>query len=954
MLYTVQDPEALLTFLYAAPAALAQATPQGQIEMMTPLFSQWLMPLAGPGRFSNLFDLLEPVAPQLRQQVRDFAPDNGLICASQAIELPAGLGDPQPRLWVLNVLKLDPQRLMVMLGDESVRLQERHASRKALTDLRATLEDVLAMAQMCLLRQDLATGLIQPDARLAAWCGLPSADTPLTLPALLQHLHPDDRASYAQDHAQAVAGEAGAFRDVRLQRADGDTLHLVGRHSLMHEVDRQGNGHPSALLTFALDVTEQRRAERERLALGEHLSVATTLLGIGTFEVLAQGRQLSWTAQTYALFGCASQTGRPPRQVLAQVLSADQLAQFDAWVEAAFAGADAQGFECAVHLPGAALPRWLLCQGSLRRDAGGQLRSLIGITRDVSDSHRIEAELRIAAAAFDVQEGMLITDARGRIERVNRACAAMTGCADVELVGRHVRVLKSGRHERGFYRALACAVHRDGSWAGEIWLRRCNGEAFPTWLTCRRVISADGTVLRFVHTLVDLAQRKADEQRIEQLVSFDGLTGLANRSLLKSRLQVMLNQARKSPCRGALMSIDLDDFKELNERLGHDAGDARLLQVARRLSACAAPGDLVARLGADEFVLLMPADAQASIESVAHQASTRAEQLLTALRRPGASGGEAGAGAGGMGACIGVVLLDDAADTVAEVMRRADVALHQAKNTGPGSVRYFDVAVQQALWQNAHLEAELRDAIAQDELVMHLQPVVEVDGALRGAEALVRWQHPQRGLLMPGQFIPIAEASHLIRSVTAWVLEVACRQLAAWQPNPAFEPLSLAVNISARDLHDLHFVGELIEILARTGANPNRLKLELTESMLLDSVEEAIETMRAIRQLGVRFALDDFGTGYASLSYLRRLPLDKLKIDQSFVRNLLTNPADATIARMVIDLGRNLGLTVVAEGVETEAQHQLLVAYGCRVFQGYLFGAPGTVEQLEAKVPATR
>jgi diguanylate cyclase (GGDEF)-like protein/PAS domain S-box-containing protein len=939
MKQTVQDTEAVLSFLYAAPAALAQASPQGHIEMMTPLFSQWLMPLAGPQRFGNLFDLLDCVVPDLRQRVGDFTPASGLICNSELIEVPAGPASPQTRLWALSVLKLDPQRLMVMLSDESPRLQERHTSRQVVSDLRTTLEDVLSMAQMCLLREDIASGLIVPDARLSAWCGLSATDPPMTLDALLRLLHPDDRATYAQEHARARAGQAGAFHDLRIQRADGTLGVLSGRHGLVCGSD----GRPATLLLFGLDVTEQRRVEHERLALGEHLSLATASIGIGTFEVLAQQRQLNWTRQTYALYGCADQSGREPSEILELVMSPEQRARHHDWVEAALSGTTPPDLECLIQPPGAAQARWLLCQGSLRRDADGKVVSIIGITRDVTERHRIEAELRLAAAAFDVQEGMLITDPQGRIERVNRAGAEMTGYPGQELVGQHLRVLKSGLHEPSFYRAIDAALRRDGSWAGEVWQQRRNGTVFPTWLTSRRVISADPEMVRHVITLVDIAQRKADEQRIEQLAYYDGLTGLANRNLFKNRLRVTLDNAHGSACRGAVICIDLDHFKELNERRGHDVGDALLQQVAQRLRACAASGDLVARLGADEFVLLMHAEPQASIDAVAKQASALAEQLLATLQLPIQLGGETHQG----GASIGVALLDQWTDSVAEVMRRTDMALHQAKKAGRRAVRFFDVAVQEAVWQSARLEEELRHAIQHDELRLYLQPIVAHDGSLRGAEALVRWQHPRQGLVMPGVFIPLAEERGLIRSLTAWVLEAACRQLATWQACPRHEALTLSVNISARDLHDEHFVDEVVGILARTGADPNRLKLELTESMLLDNVDKAIDRMQTIRRMGVHFALDDFGTGYASLSYLRRLPLDKLKIDQSFVRNLLTDPADASIARMIIDLARNLNIMVVAEGVETQAQHQCLMDFGCLFFQGYLFGRPGPVEQLE-------
>jgi diguanylate cyclase (GGDEF)-like protein/PAS domain S-box-containing protein len=561
---------------------------------------------------------------------------------------------------------------------------------------------------------------------------------------------------------------------------------------------------------------------------------------------------------------------------------------------------------------------------------------------DISERKRTESELRLAATAFESQEGMMITDAHGVIERVNKAFTQITGYSAAEAIGQTAKLLHSGRHDSAFYAAMWYSLQRTGTWQGEVWNRRKSGEIYAEWLTITAVQDDNLTVTRYVGTMLDISQRKAREEEIALLAFYDPLTGLPNRRLLKDRLHQAMAISARSQREGALIFIDLDHFKDINDTRGHDKGDLLLQQVAQRLSACVREGDTVARLGGDEFVVMLAADLSSTADEAATQARTAAEKILAALNLPYLMGGDFVH----CSASIGVALFNDHHDTVDDLLKRADQAMYQAKASGRNTLRFFDTAVQQAMTQRAAIEADLRLAVLREELLLHYQPVVNSQGHLLGAEALVRWLHPCRGLLAPDEFIPIAEDRGIIQAIGHWVLETACAQLVAWAQDSTMADLVLSINVSARELREPKFVERVLESIACSGANPSRLKIELTESVMLDNVDDSITKMQRLKDHGVGLALDDFGTGYASLAYLKRLPLDQLKIDRSFVKDLLTDPHDAAIDRAIVDLGRNLGITVVAEGVETEAQRDLLIACGCQLFQGYLFGKPGPVEAL--------
>lgn len=473
--------------------------------------------------------------------------------------------------------------------------------------------------------------------------------------------------------------------------------------------------------------------------------------------------------------------------------------------------------------------------------------------------------------------------------------------------------------------------------------RSLDGRSEHTFLSIKLPLrNPQGGIYALCGISTDITENKRNLEQINRLAFYDPLTGLPNRRLLFDRLRHALAQSSRHQQEGALLFIDLDNFKDLNDTCGHDMGDQLLIQVARRLSSHVRAEDTLARLGGDEFVLMLEG-LHPEHEACIQQIETVANKILQALAAPYLLPGHSYTST----ASIGVALFSEAHSTVDEVLKRADLAMYQAKSAGRNTSKFFDPLMQAEVSARASLESDLRQSISARHFILHYQPQVNHEGQLLGVEALIRWQHPSRGLVAPAEFIPLAESTGLILPLGRWVLYSACQQLAAWADQPKLAGLTLAINVSARQFHHRDFVDDVLAALEEAGANPARLELELTESQLVEDVEAMIVKMTQLRSHGVRFSLDDFGTGYSSLSYLKRLPLDHLKIDRSFVRDLLSDPNDAAIVRAVVALGGSLDLAVIAEGVESPEQHAALLQLGCHKFQGYLFGAPGPVAALE-------
>lgn len=560
-----------------------------------------------------------------------------------------------------------------------------------------------------------------------------------------------------------------------------------------------------------------------------------------------------------------------------------------------------------------------------------------------ADTRNSWAAQHTQAILDNIGDGVITIDASGLIESFNVSASRIFGYPASEVRGNNVSMLMPQPHRSehdGYlenYRTTAIS-HVLGV-PREVRGLRQNGNVFPMSLFVSKLEQGGDTT--FIGLVRDLSEHQQDLEEIRRLAFYDELTGLPNRRLLMDRLgQAMITSTRTGE-RGALILLDLDHFKRLNDTLGHDVGDELLKQVASRLRSCVREGDSVARLGGDEFVVLLE-----NLSNHTFEAATQAElvsiKILEALSEPYQLRGHAYSST----PSIGIVEFMQGQESIDDLFKMADVAMYQAKSSGRNTACFFDPATQAAATAYLALEKDLRKGIAECEFTLHYQIQVNGSGDTTGAEALIRWNHATRGMVSPAHFIPLAEETGLILPLGQWVLEAACAQLVLWEQDPATAHWTMAVNVSASQFAQAGFVASVLAALEKTGANPRQLKLELTESMLVSDVDAIILKMNTIIQSGVVFSLDDFGTGYSSLSYLKRLPLAQLKIDQSFVRDVLTDLNDAAIARTILALGHSLGLKVIAEGVETAEQHRLLSSMGCDAFQGYFFGRPVAPEKL--------
>lgn len=555
-------------------------------------------------------------------------------------------------------------------------------------------------------------------------------------------------------------------------------------------------------------------------------------------------------------------------------------------------------------------------------------------------------ELAIAAETFESSMGVLITDGNQRIQRVNHAFCEITGYTVGEVLGQTPTLFHSGRHDEQFYHLMREHLDTHGKWQGEIWNRRKNGEIFPEWLSISMIRDTDGSVRHYVAIFSDLTWRKSAEQQIEQLAFYDPLTGLANRRLLLDRVGAGLANAARHRHWGALLFLDLDHFKEINDTLGHEAGDHVLQSTADRIRHALREADTAGRLGGDEFLVLLEAT-HTDRDSAAMAAKTVAEKLLHALTQPILVHQQQLS----VSASIGISLFCDGHTTAEGLLKEADLAMYQVKQNGRNNVCFFDPAMEATVRQRFVLQQQLAAAIDRDELHLYCQPQIDMHGTIIGGEILLRWKPQEGGMISPGVFIPLAEKSGLILPIGAWVLQQTCATLQRWQADPALSPLRLAVNVSARQFKEPSFAEQLQRMAQEAGIAHEQLELEITESVFLGDLHEARQVLETLDRAGFQLALDDFGTGYSSLSYLAELPFDLIKIDQSFVARLgQALRQDDAIVSTIIALARKLDMRVLAEGVETPSQHHHLRAHGCHLFQGYLFGKPVPLPEFEALV----
>lgn len=700
-------------------------------------------------------------------------------------------------------------------------------------------------------------------------------------------------------------------------------------------IGQDGNVH-GVILVFH-DVTEEYRLRKEVEEQARRLATMIQSALDAVILVDDQGRILEWNPSAEAMFGWSSEDihGRflhetivPPDFRQAHIEGLNRMREGQSGrilgkrIETR--GLRSSGEEFPLEL-------------SIVRLHQGD-RCLFGAyIRDLTEQKRVENELRLAATTFNTHAGILITDPDSRILRVNPAFEAMSGYSAHELIGKKPNILKSGLQDTDFYERMWNELLESGQWQGELWNRRKDGKLYAEWLTITAVYDDTGEITHFVGTTQDITERKKAEERIEHLAYYDDLTDLANRRLLRDRLQHEIAFARRHDSHGALLFLDLDRFKHLNDALGHPIGDELLVQVADRLRSVVRDEDTVARLGGDEFVILLPA-LGTELSHAGFEAQAVAEKIRGYLSEPYNLDGHRYH----MGVSIGIVLFPEGDEDADDVLKHADSALYRAKDEGRNTVRFYQPGMQAAADARLAMEKDLRLAMEDDnQLFLHYQPQVDADGLLVGTEALIRWKHPTRGWIAPARFIPVAEETGLIRELGDWVLMKAATQLNEWMTEGICDQWCLlSLNVSPKEFHQPDFVSKILRIIEESGVPADCLDLEITENVVMDNVGEAVEKMHALRDAGLRFTIDDFGTGYSSLSYLKRLPLDKLKIDRSFVTDIRFDPNDAAIVETIIAMAQHLGLGIVAEGVESREELDFLLEKGCRIFQGYYFAQP--------------
>ncbi len=843
--------------------------------------------------------------------------------------------------------------IMMYLKDITAERMAEEALRSGEVALEQAYEKLNAQVELYELTESLARvghWTASPDGKtivfskgLQRLAGHDMAET-RTSPQARSRIHPDDMPAFVA----ARESMDGRLLEYRWLHADGGTRWLRSRMHRHHNKD--GTVTDIGVVMDATVEHEAWEAVQEKLAFIQKITSRIPDV-LFQYEVRPDGTTwfpfISASAQT--LFHVSPEEARRDARRIFTAIHPEDRPRVFAAMQAAYKDGGGWVYEYRVRYDDGTV-RWVLGNAVTHREAGGQLVSYGSIT-DITERKLAEQRLQESEERFRSLTD-LSSDWYWEIDEHFRF-TNFVGYRDGKSIVTKEESLGKTRWELG---ALNLT---DDDWDEhrrvleshqpfrDLELQRLDAEGRVYWVAVSGIPLFDekGNFRGYRGIGRDISERKRAEDETQRLAFYDTLTGLPNRRLLMDRLAHAQVTSARSRHHGALLFIDLDNFKDLNDTLGHDVGDLLLEQVALRLVTCLREGDTAARFGGDEFVVMLE-DLSESEGEAGSQAEVVAEKILARLGAPYELVGRQHSST----PSIGITLFCGTAVSVDEVLKRADVAMYQSKAAGRNTLRFFDPAMQAAVLARAALDADLRQGLQRNELLLHYQPVVDGANRIIGYEGLLRWRHPQRGMVTPGDFITMAEQTGLILPIGQWVLHTACRQLVAWEAQPATRPLTLAVNVSARQFRQADFVSQVLAALDETGADPQRLKLEITESVLISDVEDAIRKMGALRERGVRFALDDFGTGYSSLSYLKRLPLDQVKIDQGFVRDVLTDPNDAAIVRTILALARSMDLQAVAEGVETEGQRQFLLDNGCTVFQGYLFGRPGPLG--EPTIPA--
>jgi diguanylate cyclase (GGDEF)-like protein/PAS domain S-box-containing protein len=714
-----------------------------------------------------------------------------------------------------------------------------------------------------------------------------------------------------------LAGQVMALLELRRQRRDLE--HLLSERNWMNEKLRHQ---------------------------AESLQEAQRIAALGGWELDVATRKLHSSDELNSMLGLAPERIREDLASLMRLVHPSDLRRVAAAIEQTLARGSPLDIEHRIRLPDGS-QRSVRQRAEMRTRGNGD-RVLVGTMQDITEQHASQGSLRLLNDCISrINDAIMITEARNldepgpRILFVNEAFEQMSGYSAQEVTGKSPRMLQGPKTDRAQLARIRRALERRESIKAELLNYGRDGREF--WVECNvsPVADQNGEISYFVAVQRDITERKRTEAEIERLAFYDSLTSLPNRRLLMDRLQHALEGARRKGTVGALIFLDVDNFKTLNDTLGHDKGDALLQQIARRLEGCVRRYNTVARLGGDEFVIMLE-DLGNAAEQAARHARIVIDKILEAFRPNFDLDGDQYHCTPSMG----VALFDSEQAESDDLFKRADLAMYQAKAAGRNTACFFDPAMQSSINARVALEREIRDALRRGEFMLYYQPQKDGAGNTIGMEALIRWRHPERGLVKPESFIRLAEETGLILPIGQWVMEAACSQLNAWALQGGDIDWPVSVNVSASQFRHPQFVELVLNVVRQSGIDPKKLKLELTESVLVENPEETISKMAQLRAAGLGFSLDDFGTGYSSLSYLKRLPLDQIKIDRSFVKDVLTDPNDAAIARTILALGQILGLQVVAEGVESGAQRDFLQSLGCHGYQGYFFSHPLPPERM--------
>jgi len=782
------------------------------------------------------------------------------------------------------------------------------------------------------------TGVLSVSPEYVKMIGYEPDDFHSNLEEWKNHLHPDDLASVMTAFQECMTTGGPQTMEYRRLAHNGEWewIRSVGKITEWTE-DKQ----PLRMMGIHTCITERKKAEEQLRESEQRLRLSQLYGGIGTWEADFLTNTEVWSEAVTQQLGFPDLAEPTWDDFVATIHPDDRghvLKEIDLHIsEAKELNVEYQIIDTQGEI------RWMRSIGKAEFDSDGNPINMRGTVQEITDQKQADHHLRIAATAFESQEGMMVTDADNIILRVNKAFTTITGYNVEEAIGNNPRMLSSGQHDAVFYEEMWKAINTTDYWEGEVWNKRKNGDEYPEQLTITAVKDSDGIVTNYVGTITDITLSKQAEQEIEDLAYYDPLTHLPNRRLMIDRIHHAMAASARSNHRGALLFLDLDHFKDLNDTLGHDMGDLLLQKVAERLTGCIREGDTVSRFGGDEFVVLLEDLSHQSIEA-ATQTEDIANKVLSSINRPYQLASHHYT----CSTSIGITLFDGHQSIVEELLKQADIAMYQAKDDGRNVLRFFDPKMQATITARTKLEKELIEAIEQQQFQLYYQLQVDSSQTPVGAEALIRWQHPERGLVSPLDFISIAEQTGTILEIGQWVLDTACAQLKTWQQNELTRDLTLSVNVSAKQFRQADFISQVMITIQQHDIHPSRLKLELTESLLLDDTEEMISKMKALSDIGIQFSLDDFGTGYSSLQYLKQLPLYQLKIDKSFVDDLNTDSNDQVIVRTIISMAYSLGLGVIAEGVETKEQQQRLLAEGCTHYQGYLYSKPVPIEEFEA------